>query len=113
MLEMYGILLLCLILTENSHAWSLCIDFYVGGSSNKEKVFDFLHELCTFYENLYMTGSLVDSDGVSIISEKVYELAGENGLPVEEYEAIFTSFSLDKDQEKRDKVSIQFLRVLQ
>nr|CAD1836155.1 unnamed protein product [Ananas comosus var. bracteatus] len=73
--------------------------------SNKEKVFDFLHELCTFYENLYMSGSLVDSDGVSIISEKVYELAGENGLPVEEYEAIFTSFSLDMDQEKRDKVS--------
>ncbi|XP_072958522.1 UDP-glucose:glycoprotein glucosyltransferase [Typha angustifolia] len=72
--------------------------------SNKEKFLDFLYELCTFYESLYMSTSSMDSDKLTIIMDKVYELSGEYGLPTDDYRAIFTCFSVDKVQKRMDKV---------
>ncbi|XP_078173674.1 EMS-MUTAGENIZED BRI1 SUPPRESSOR 1 [Carex rostrata] len=73
-------------------------DKTIASFSNKEKVMEFLRELCVFYES-----QNISSD--SALMEKVYVLAGENDLPIDFYKEIFSSFSLEKVQMRTRKVS--------
>ncbi|KAL6883793.1 hypothetical protein ACP4OV_011207 [Aristida adscensionis] len=74
--------------------------------SYKEKVLDFLYGLCKFYEAQYTPASLVSGDSTTTMMEKVYSLAAETALPVDDYKAWFASFSTDDTVLKgMDKVS--------
>ncbi|KAL5230580.1 hypothetical protein ABZP36_029356 [Zizania latifolia] len=74
--------------------------------SYKEKVLDFLHGLCKFYEGQqHMPASSGVGDKISTMMEKVYSLAAETRLPVDNYKAWFTSFSPDAVLKGMDKLS--------
>ncbi|KAJ4784375.1 UDP-glucose:glycoprotein glucosyltransferase 1 [Rhynchospora pubera] len=73
-------------------------DKTIASFSNKEKVLEFLRELCLFYE-----GQNIPSD--SALLEKIYQLAGENDLPIDFYKETLSSFSLEKVQQRTSKVS--------
>ncbi|KAL6643108.1 hypothetical protein ACP70R_021289 [Stipagrostis hirtigluma subsp. patula] len=81
------------------------IDKTISSFSNKEKVLDFLFGLCKFYEAQQMPASSVAGDRTSIMMEKVYSLAAETDLPVDEYKAWFESFSIDTVLKGMDKLS--------
>uniref|UniRef100_A0A0D9XKJ1 UDP-glucose:glycoprotein glucosyltransferase n=1 Tax=Leersia perrieri TaxID=77586 RepID=A0A0D9XKJ1_9ORYZ len=80
-------------------------DRTISSFSYKEKVLDFLHGLCKFYEEQHMPASSVVSDKISTMMEKVYSLAADTGLPVDNYKAWFTSFSADALLKGMDKLS--------
>jgi UDP-glucose:glycoprotein glucosyltransferase len=75
-------------------------------SSNTEKALNFLHGLCKFYDGQHIASSSALGDSISMITDKVYSLAAENALPVDDYKAWLTSFSADTVLKGIDKVSI-------
>ncbi|CAL9044711.1 unnamed protein product [Musa banksii] len=81
------------------------IDTAVSVFSDKERVLDFLEELCSFYEDQFMTASLLDYDNFSIFTDRVCELAAKFGLPSDYYNSTFSSFSVDVINKQMEKVS--------
>ncbi|XP_052141963.1 UDP-glucose:glycoprotein glucosyltransferase [Oryza glaberrima] len=79
-------------------------DRTISSFSYKEKVLDFLHELCKFYEGQHVPSSGV-GDKISTMREKVYSIAAETGLPVDNYKAWFTSYSHDAVLRGMNKLS--------
>ncbi|URE03054.1 udp-glucose glycoprotein [Musa troglodytarum] len=80
-------------------------DTAVSLFSYKEQVLDFLEELCSFYEDQFMTASLLDYDNFSIFTDRVCELAAKFGLPSDYYNSTFSSFSVDVINKQMEKVS--------
>ncbi|KAF0915839.1 hypothetical protein E2562_039167 [Oryza meyeriana var. granulata] len=80
-------------------------DRTISSFSYKEKVLDFLHGLCKFYEGQHVPSSSGVSDEINTMMEKVYSIAAETGLPVDNYKAWFTSFSLNAVLRGMDKLS--------
>ncbi|OEL35788.1 UDP-glucose:glycoprotein glucosyltransferase [Dichanthelium oligosanthes] len=74
-------------------------------ASYKEKVLVFLHELLKFYEAQPTPASSDAGDWTKTMMEKVYSLAAETALPVDDYKAWFKSFSADTVLKGMDKVS--------
>ncbi|XP_037450870.1 UDP-glucose:glycoprotein glucosyltransferase-like isoform X3 [Triticum dicoccoides] len=81
------------------------IDRTISSFSGKEKVLDFLYGLCKYYEGQHMAASSAAGDTLSSIKDKVYSLAAETGLPVDDYKAWLTSFSADTILKGIDKLS--------
>ncbi|XP_048574338.1 UDP-glucose:glycoprotein glucosyltransferase isoform X3 [Triticum urartu] len=81
------------------------IDRTISSFSGKEKVLDFLYGLCKYYEGQHMVASSAAGDTLSSIKDKVYSLAAETALPVDDYKAWLTSFSADTILEGIDKLS--------
>nr|XP_010920353.1 UDP-glucose:glycoprotein glucosyltransferase [Elaeis guineensis] len=73
--------------------------------SNKERVLDFLDELCSLYESQYMTSSLLDSESLHTFTEQVCKLARANDLPSDDYRTLLSSFSVDMINKQMDKVA--------
>ncbi|OQU85915.1 hypothetical protein SORBI_3004G337800 [Sorghum bicolor] len=73
--------------------------------SYKEKVLVFLHGLLKFYEAQPLPASSVADDWTRNMMEKVYTLAAETALPVDDYKAWFKSFSADTVLKGIDKLS--------
>ncbi|WOL04288.1 UDP-glucose:glycoprotein glucosyltransferase [Canna indica] len=71
----------------------------------KEKVLDFLEELCSFYEDNYMAVSMLDSEKSSMFYDKVHELAGKFGFAFDHYNATLSSFSADVTKKQIEKVT--------
>ncbi|KAM3408477.1 hypothetical protein ACQJBY_001541 [Aegilops geniculata] len=81
------------------------IDRTISSFSGKEKVLDFLYGLCKYYEGQHMVASSAAGDMLSSIKDKVYSLAAETALPVDDYKAWLTSFSADTILKGIDKLS--------
>ncbi|XBJ23980.1 hypothetical protein VPH35_001962 [Triticum aestivum] len=81
------------------------IDRTISSFSGKEKVLDFLYGLCKYYEGQHMVASSAAGDTLSSIKDKVYSLAAETALPVDDYKAWLTCFSADTILEGIDKLS--------
>ncbi|CAL4925424.1 unnamed protein product [Urochloa decumbens] len=81
------------------------IDRTISSFSYKEKVLVFLHELLKFYEAQPTPASSVAGDWTTTMMEKVYSLAAETALPVDDYKAWFKSFSADTVLKGMDKLS--------
>uniref|UniRef100_A0A3B5YVU0 UDP-glucose:glycoprotein glucosyltransferase n=2 Tax=Triticum aestivum TaxID=4565 RepID=A0A3B5YVU0_WHEAT len=81
------------------------IDRTISSFSGKEKVLDFLYGLCKYYEGQHMAASSAAGDTLSSIKDKVYSLAAETGLPVDDYKAWLASFSADTILKGIDKLS--------
>uniref|UniRef100_A0A452YDZ7 UDP-glucose:glycoprotein glucosyltransferase n=1 Tax=Aegilops tauschii subsp. strangulata TaxID=200361 RepID=A0A452YDZ7_AEGTS len=81
------------------------IDRTISSFSGKEKVLDFLYGLCKYYEGQHMVASSAAGDTLSSIKDKVYSLAAETALPVDDYKAWLTSFSADTILKGIDKLS--------
>ncbi|CAL4933619.1 unnamed protein product [Urochloa decumbens] len=81
------------------------IDRTISSFSYKEKVLVFLHELLKFYEAQPTPASSVAGDWTTTTMEKVYSLAAETALPVDDYKAWFKSFSADTVLKGMDKLS--------
>ncbi|CAN6287994.1 unnamed protein product [Urochloa humidicola] len=81
------------------------IDRTISSFSYKEKVLVFLHELLKFYEAQPTPASSVAGDWTITMMEKVYSLAAETSLPVDDYKAWFKSFSADTVLKGMDKLS--------
>ncbi|KAF8723076.1 hypothetical protein HU200_022226 [Digitaria exilis] len=81
------------------------IDRTILSFSHKEKVLVFLHELLKFYEAQPTPASSVAGDWTKTMMEKVYSLAAETALPVDDYKVWFTSFSADTVLKGMDKLS--------
>jgi UDP-glucose:glycoprotein glucosyltransferase len=64
----------------------------------------FLHGLLKFYEAQPLPASSVVDDWTRNMMEKVYTLAAETALPVDDYKAWFKSFSADTVLKGIDKV---------
>lgn len=79
-------------------------DRYLCCFSYKEKVLDFLEELCSFYEGRYMTVPLLDSENFGIFSDMVHELAEKFGFPFDHYNATFSNFSVAETKMQNEKV---------
>lgn len=70
----------------------------------------FLDQLCTFYGSIYEGSSSVDSEVLQSFSEKVYELAGANGLPSEGFKLALSGISLNTSRSHWEKVhDLQYL----
>ncbi|XP_062204872.1 UDP-glucose:glycoprotein glucosyltransferase-like isoform X2 [Phragmites australis] len=80
-------------------------DRTISSFSYKEKVLDFLYGLCKFYEAQHTPASLIASDWTRTMMEKVYSLAAETALPVDDYKTWFTSFSTETVLKGMDKLS--------
>ncbi|KAJ8506506.1 hypothetical protein OPV22_007392 [Ensete ventricosum] len=80
-------------------------DTAVSLFSYKERVLDFLEELCSFYEDQFMTEPLLDYDNFGIFTDRVCELAAKFGLPSDYYNSTFSSFSVDVIDKQMEKVS--------
>ncbi|CAN6310811.1 unnamed protein product [Urochloa humidicola] len=81
------------------------IDRTISSFSYKEKVLVFLHELLKFYEAQPTPASSVAGDWTITMMEKVYSLAAETALPVDDYKVWFKSFSADTVLKGMDKLS--------
>ncbi|XP_066322950.1 UDP-glucose:glycoprotein glucosyltransferase-like [Miscanthus floridulus] len=80
-------------------------DRTISSFSYKEKVLVFLHGLLKFYEAQPLPASSVADDWTRNMMEKVYTLAAETALPVDDYKAWFKSFSADTVLKGIDKLS--------
>lgn len=80
-------------------------DRTISSFSYKEKVLVFLHGLLKFYEAQPLPASSVVDDWTRNMMEKVYTLAAETALPVDDYKAWFKSFSADTVLKGIDKLS--------
>jgi UDP-glucose:glycoprotein glucosyltransferase len=74
--------------------------------SYKEKVLVFLHEVLKFYEAQPTPVSSAAGDWTRTMMEKVYSLAAETALPIDDYKAWFKRFSADTVLKGMDKVCI-------
>ncbi|AQK75947.1 UDP-glucose:glycoprotein glucosyltransferase [Zea mays] len=80
-------------------------DRTISSFSYKEKVLVFLHGLLKFYDAQPLPASSVADDWTRTMMEKVYTLAAETALPVDDYKAWFKSFSADTVLKGMDKLS--------
>ncbi|KAK8444902.1 hypothetical protein SEVIR_9G223900v4 [Setaria viridis] len=80
-------------------------DRTISSFSYKEKVLVFLHEVLKFYGAQPTPVSSVADDWTRTMMEKVYSLAAEIALPVDDYKAWFKSFSADTVLKGMDKLS--------
>lgn len=71
---------------------------------NKEKVLEFLDQLCSLYENLYSLVPFWGSESLHSFTEKVHELAVSYGLPADDYRSIHSSLSPDIIKNQMNKV---------
>lgn len=80
-------------------------DRTISSFSYKEKVLVFLHGLLKFYDAQPLPASSAADDWTRTMMEKVYTLAAETALPVDDYKAWFKSFSADTVLKGMDKLS--------
>ncbi|PSS19044.1 UDP-glucose:glycoprotein like [Actinidia chinensis var. chinensis] len=71
---------------------------------HKEKVLDFLNQLCTFYEHEYVLASSVDAESTQAFIDKVCDLADANGLPSKSLRIALSEFLVDKFGDHLNKV---------
>ncbi|CAA7402965.1 unnamed protein product [Spirodela intermedia] len=91
---------------SSAHALALAEIFKVSASSfsRREKILTFLDQLSSFYGSIYEALSSVDSEVLQSFSEKVYELAGANGLPYEVFKVALSGISLNTSRSHWEKV---------
>ncbi|XP_039137617.1 UDP-glucose:glycoprotein glucosyltransferase [Dioscorea cayenensis subsp. rotundata] len=73
--------------------------------SHKDKVLEFLDQVCSFYEGQYVSSPFWDSNSLKLFAEKVSELAEANALPSEDYKTIISGISEDAVRLQMEKVS--------
>ncbi|KAG8368795.1 hypothetical protein BUALT_Bualt15G0083900 [Buddleja alternifolia] len=79
----------------------------VSSYSHKKGVLKFLDQLCSFYEQEYISASGV-AESYQALIDKVYQLADANGLPSKGYESTISGFSAENLRSYLKKVT-QFL----
>ncbi|PSS26754.1 UDP-glucose:glycoprotein like [Actinidia chinensis var. chinensis] len=72
--------------------------------SHKEKVLDFLNQLCTFYEHEYVLASSVVAEINQAFIDKVCDLADANGLPSKSLRIALSEFLVDELRNHLNKV---------
>ncbi|KAJ0970439.1 hypothetical protein J5N97_023316 [Dioscorea zingiberensis] len=73
--------------------------------SHKDKVLEFLDQVCSLYEVQYALNQFWDSRSFQLFTEKVCELAEANALPSEEYKTLLSGISVDAVRLQMEKVS--------
>ncbi|GFY94719.1 similar to EMS-MUTAGENIZED BRI1 SUPPRESSOR 1 [Actinidia rufa] len=71
---------------------------------HKEKVLDFLNQLCSFYEHEYVLASSVDAESNQAFIDKVCDLADANGLPSKSLRISLSEFLVDEFRDHLNKV---------
>ena len=77
---------------------------FVSSCSQKEKVLDFLNQLCIFYEHEYVLASSVVAESNQAFIDKVCDLADANGLPSKSLRIALSEFLVDELRDHLNKV---------